>query len=493
MRFSCRFDSPAECAPEGGPEFLVMLSFATEFPVNPASRAVDFVETVRTWLLNSPHRVFSSDDLVKIPLEGYFNATKEDQKLEFVSHRSEHNDGAAFRHIIESTDFQWSTNIIFSRSATNSWIGIRVYCESKLPSVRLPDAKKPIIVKLLLNELGDGHDGSLTVLPSPHKLLDTELELATDLMNGTASCRLPVVYASKNFNDGYEVDTDALANDLSGMAHVVLEPNINFSRRLRYETSSDNVYGGVVGIYWPEGAERKRFFLPNRFDSSWALKKAVCDDVRRALVNRRPMPRCTWSFIQETAARIAYESLKTSGSNEIGEYIEVVDAELKAKDERLNEAEREITRLKGEVSRYESRRGSGSSHLFNLGDEQDYYPEEVKQVTLEAIEDALSRHGPDSRRFHILQSVHASNAKNLPEIPVVALKEELKRILRGYREMDSQTKRDLEKLGFTILSTGKHHKLTYQGDERYTFILAKSGSDHRGGLNAASDISKRIY
>jgi len=59
--------------------------------------------------------------------------------------------------------------------------------------------------------------------------------------------------------------------------------------------------------------------------------------------------------------------------------------------------------------------------------------------------------------------------------------------------MDRDTVRALETLGFSISDDGKHYKLTYMGDERYVFALPKSGSDHRGGLNAASDIGKRIF
>ena len=59
--------------------------------------------------------------------------------------------------------------------------------------------------------------------------------------------------------------------------------------------------------------------------------------------------------------------------------------------------------------------------------------------------------------------------------------------------MAGSTASDLEELGFTISDGGKHYKITYMGDDRYVFALPKSGSDHRGGLNAASDIGKRVY
>jgi ribonuclease BN (tRNA processing enzyme) len=96
----------------------------------------------------------------------------------------------------------------------------------------------------------------------------------------------------------------------------------------------------------------------------------------------------------------------------------------------------------------------------------------------------------DSRRQHVLTVVAMSNPANEA---LRDRKERLKSILRQYQSMDKHTAKELEDLGFTISEEGKHHKLTYMGDDRYVFALPKSGSDHRGGLNAASDIGKRIF
>ena len=56
-----------------------------------------------------------------------------------------------------------------------------------------------------------------------------------------------------------------------------------------------------------------------------------------------------------------------------------------------------------------------------------------------------------------------------------------------------RTRRSLLEFGFIIEGVGKHFKQIYQGDDRYIFTLPKSGSDHRGGLNAAGDISRLLF
>jgi hypothetical protein len=59
--------------------------------------------------------------------------------------------------------------------------------------------------------------------------------------------------------------------------------------------------------------------------------------------------------------------------------------------------------------------------------------------------------------------------------------------------MTSSNRAELESLGFDIQDDGKHYKLIYRGDARYPFILAKTGSDWRGGMNAFSDLKRRIF
>jgi hypothetical protein len=93
--------------------------------------------------------------------------------------------------------------------------------------------------------------------------------------------------------------------------------------------------------------------------------------------------------------------------------------------------------------------------------------------------------------MHVLDAVLAANPSADDE--VAALRERLKQTLRDSRGMEAKTRRGLEEMGFAISDEGKHYKLVFQGDDRYTFTLPKTGSDHRGGLNAASDIARLLF
>jgi hypothetical protein len=202
------------------------------------------------------------------------------------------------------------------------------------------------------------------------------------------------------------------------------------------------------------------------------------------------LDRCTWAYVQECVSRQTIQALRASGSQEIERYIETFDKELEAKTQRLDDANREIMRLQKELQIYEVRLKAGNGSLLQSG-EQDLYPNEVLSIVRQAIADASTRVPDDSRRKHVLNAVLQATPE--PEDVAASMRVKLKQLLRGSRGLDARTRRGLEEMGFAIAEEGKHYKLTFQYDDRYTFTLPKSGSDCRGGLNAASDIGRLLF
>lgn len=468
-----------------------MLSFATEFPVEPERTTADFLQAMVIWITGSPHTKLSAGTLQELAQKEEACVQRDNEHVQSLACNTADLDLAGLRYSRRDSELDWLTTIVFSRTSSDAWIGIRVECESRHAAARLPSAKKPVVVRTLLQSLGGAADGPLPVGERAHLLTNFDIDLAAKLIRGEAGCRLPIVYVSARFQGGYILDVDRLAADLSGMAHVVVEPNRPFSVRLQLEVESENVYGGTIGLYWPEGGGRRSFFLGGEYASPGHLANAIKDEIRAALLNRRPLARCTWAYVRETTSRQAIEALKASGSKAIEDYVKTFDQEIEAKNQRLEEAEKEIQRLRNELRVQEVRAGGASGGVLKLGRERDFYPNEVLGILLDAIEDAVSRVPQDSRRQHVLKSIVEANP--LQGNPFDSRREQLKTMLRGMRTVDARMRRDLEDMGFFISEDGKHYKLVFQGDDRYTYTLPKSGSDHRGGMNAASDIARLLF
>ena len=467
-----------------------MLSFATEFPVETTRTSVDFLVAVREWLLGSPHTAFEEVDLSEVDTQDQFSARKSNEFIETLKYKSIDSDMAAVRYTKMDRGLEWVSTIVFSRSQWNSWIGVRTSCESQLPSARLPIARKPVFVQTFLTHLGGGSDGEIKVQSMPLRLTNSDITLAARCMSGSAGCRLPLVYVSARFQGGHTVNVESLADELAGMAHVIVEPNRTFSVRLMSEVSSQNVYGGAIGIYWPEGGGRRSFFMHQESDSPREIEGAIVEEIRSALANRRPLSRVTWPAVQELISHRIYKSLREQGSTEVQKYIDEFDKDIKSKQEKIDDAEREIARLEAEVRRYQAQNPMQSGLVLQTAPEQDLYAGELLGVVRDALADAVTRVTDDSRRQHILNSIVRGNP---PTGEAEAMRTRLKTLLRDFRSMDAKVRSSLQDMGFEISEDGKHFKVVFQGDYRYTFTMPKSGSDHRGGLNLASDIARLLF
>lgn len=467
-----------------------MLSFATEFPVETTRTSIDFLVAVREWLLGSPHTAFKESDLSEMDAKDEFSAKRSNEFIEALKYEASGSDMAAIRYTKLDRGLEWVSTIVFSRSQPASWIGVRTTCESQHPAARLPVAKKPVFVQTFLARLGGGIDGELNVQAIPLRLANSDIPLAARCIAGQSGCRLPLVYISARFQGGYLVDVDSLAEALAGMAHVLVEPNRAFSVRLMSEVNSQNVYGGAIGVYWPEGGGRRSFFLHQESESPSEMERAVVEEVRSALANRRPLARVTWATVQELISRRTSNALREQGSTEVQKYVDEFDKELKSKQDKIEDAEREISRLEAEIRKYQAQSPMQSGLVLQTAPEQDLYAGELIGVVRDAIADAVTRVTEDSRRQHILNSIVKANP---PTGEAEAMRDRLKTLLRDFRSMDAKVRSALQDMGFDISEEGKHYKIVFQGDDRYTFTMPKSGSDYRGGLNLAGDISRLLF
>lgn len=477
-----------------------MLAFQTHFPVSPTCSPQDFLRALGQWLTQPDHSGFTPGALAAIGNDSQgslgSDRTHDSEYIEWLAFSSDELSGAGLRHQRPDPAVRgllWTSTLVFSATPDGGRVSMRVEHDGDQPQ----PPQHPILsrtaplIPTLIDTLGGGEDGSLTVSTRPRMLGESEVDLVSKLMRTGHGGRLPVVYASLPFAGIPGIDAHELARQLAGMAHVLVEPGRQFSHRLKLAVNGRNVYGGTLGIYWPDDEQHDAFYLGTRFARTADLTRALIARIHQDWLRRDPLPHGTWAGLREACTYQTIRQLKTSGSLDLGEYIEKFDAEITAKDHKIRELEEHNQQLRTELKRLESLQTPTRGSLLDPGHERDLYPDEILAILRDALDDALSRTTRDSRREHVLRSVIDANP--IAESHARLYQERLKNLLRGMRGMTPKIRRDLEEMGFSIDETARHIKIVFRNDDRYTHTLPKSGSDARGGLNAANDIGRLLF
>jgi hypothetical protein len=392
----------------------------------------------------------------------------------------------------EADNVVWTTDVIGAKDNANSsfMVSIQLSVDSELPVEHLDQGRRPYVIKSIMEYLGGGNDGDLQVSDAPCMLTDNDIATAANLICGKSGVSLPIVYVSSSNRNSPYIDARQTSKWLSGMAHVVVEPSRAFSFRLMHEVYNENAYGGAVGIYWPDGVGKWLFLPSGRFEDPKRMQVAVAQKVRASLLSQRTARECSWSYLRELYARQQLKALESSGSQDVKKYIEHFDTELASKDDEIQRLESELARLRYS-QQFKNEQSDGDANAISLGSsESDLYQAERLDMVIEAIRSSQASTEPNSRRHDILEDIVKSHKTSGERDEIL---EELKALLHQYNKMDSKTRAGLEALGFQLSDEGKHYKLLFHGDSRYPFVLAKTGSDWRGGMNAYSDLKRRLF
>ena len=464
-----------------------MLTFKTQFPIAAATELPEFLSCCRTWIVKSPHTNLASG-IPEGTNEGRFGDERESANFGFYESDTASSGGVRYEKT-DGDEVRWVTDVIGHKTESGFWVSVQLSVDSELPVERLEQGKRPYIVKLIMENFSGGYDGSLPGTDSPIFLATTDTDLAEEIICADTGSVMPVVYASRNHEEQLTIEPSQLARWLSGMAHVVVEPNRKFSSQIMRQVYGQNVYGGAVAIYWPDGIG-KWIYLPSKWNSPGPLQAAIAKKVRLSLLYQRLRRECTWSYLQEMMSRQKLDSLRASGSENIDEYIEHFDKEVAAKDEEIQRLESELVRARYSKREMRTSDEGGENSIHLEASEPDLYQGEQLGLVVDALKVAAGSAELHSRRRDILETLVARNENPGDREQIL---DRLKETLRQYNSMTAGIRAELEDLGFVIYEDGKHYKLLFQDDTRYPFVLPKTGSDWRGGLNAFSDLKKRLF
>lgn len=469
------------------------MTINVSFPLSSSTSSKEVFQECINWILDSPFTKFAQEDLRKLSNEEDFKYSSNQEVIEFSRAETQSFFVSSFRYTKHTDNTSWITEISTRTEPDQHWISVKASIVTSTASDATLEVKKPLIVMRLIDRFGGGHDGDIPITLTPITLDESALSLniATAVINGDSSCTLPIVYISSNAASKHSIIPERLARKLCGMAHVVVEPSRTFSYTLRREVGSRNVYGGVVGIYWPKGSGVTIF--RRGYKEVKVFEQEIFTTICEALSLLIPAKECSWDEVTHVKNRNAIELMKREGvsADEANQIVSLYEKEITQNRDHINTLNREIERLNTRVRHLESKTPVQGGIIINTGDEEDLFDSEILVFVLSALKHYTDKNTyANSRREHVLKSVvNSNNYIDLHEQNSKILKESL----RNYREMSKNIKDTLQSLGFNVKADGKHWKLTYFEDERYTYVLPKTGSDYRGGLNAYADITNIAF
>lgn len=401
----------------------------------------------------------------------------------------------------------WRTDLVLQEGNQQGIMQIRLAREQKRATAEQDfNFRIPWVLRQILKEGYGGEDSGLLVDDKPFYLNLKDLELGVKCILSPSCFIMPIVYVSKPFyTDGYLLDVEQLAVDLAGIAHVVVESNSSIASKLRGKTEEKNPYNGAVGIYYGEDDYVR--MTKNTWDSSNQFRWKVSHSIysRMAMLNIPEKQSLSWIRSNILLKRV-YNNVQL---NEKDRRIQELEIQLEQKINEVQESRQElqeyietfgnnektIYELETKVQYYqsvlESQRTSNGSGLFLSYAEEDFYPEEIRDVVLELLDKAGQGVGESEKKrrsYHVLQDIKTCNKISGYRREMIQSVREV--IERG--NVNERTISDLQRIGFAVKGND-HKKAYYHGDGRYMVTLASTPSERRGGANTAHDVMDLMF
>ena len=450
-------------------------------------------DIINTWLTNSPHYGIKSIDYSG---EETFHQEFDNKEIKIVNCDVSSDKIFALRFVNPENNNIWTTDCIYSETTLEKRVSITLSCTSNDYSRILPRIHKPYIIKNIVESGLCYTDGNIPISDAPIYLKETDLDLCAKIMSGTISTPLPVIYLSiDSYNpQKYSADEKVLAIKLSGIAHILVEPNKKFSRELQEQTNSQNPYNGYVGIYFSNSTYKEilsleSFYVRGVLDRT-KMSNAIRATVQQALLNRDNSSDYTWSSIQVALHRKKYESESENAikaKRECDDFIEAFDADINARDDKILGLQRQLDAKNGIIESLKAKNDIQHSISFKTDGICEFYNGELNDFILHLLSSVNKSFKQSmTERQQELLTAFLNNNKEIGTGKVL-----LNDIEKALKEKSLPTRRSmLSKCGFYV-KKGSHDKV-YFHNPKYPFTLANSPSEHRGDDNMLSDIKKVI-
>ena len=461
----------------------------------------------------------SADELIRLVLKWNETSKYEENKVTGIAWNGEHNIKfgtpglwlevieypekhiLAIRHEKVAADgVIWDSDFIMNFADMRLAVQLdRTYSEDAL--VMNANFSTPHFITLLIENDFLAEDEDIPVIREPVFVTDKEEGLLADVFTEKSDYRLPVVYVSKTADGRDPLSISWLASRLKGAAHVLVEKSPEEARRLRELCGGTREMFGAVRIYYPSASvRRKKYLFRTATGNEETRLEKVIRNVIHYWVSQRIEPLYTWQGVlremlneqlsSQITKRMEAEAARQKAENEIDQVYDEFDEDLQALQEKVAELTKANEALQYENQGLRAKLAEvDAAPLLFMGEEEDFYQGEIRDIVLGAIDDASGTMESATRRADVLEDILENNPyRHLSD----ERKQRVKSLFKGYKTVSGTMKQELADMGFELTEAGKHYKLTYRGDPRYLVTVGKTPSDNRSGSNTAAAISKTM-
>ena len=473
-----------------------MLLFSTKLEIKDSLTKEKFIDLIVQW--NNSAK-YLENHVPGVSWKGEKNIRFGTDKLSIEIIDYPEKDILAVRHEkITDDEVVWDTDFVVNFAERKLSILLdRTFSEDALEMNAA--FSTPHFISLMIEHGYLQNDQDLPVLREPIIFTDRNLETIQRIIKNKEYYALPVVYVAKDFADQNPLSVSWLASRLKGAAHVLVEDSKEACKKCTEICAETPEEHGAVRIYYPSlGVNRKRFLFRSATGNMDVRLEKVVKHVIQYWNSQRMDILYTWHGVnsavladnlQNQIQRLAEaESAKQSVEEEINQVYEEFDEDIRSLQKKLEELSKANEALQMENFGLRAKMNiSDAMPIIYQGDEEDFYPEEIKDMVLGVLADALNNTEKGTRLHDVLEDILENNTyRHLSD----ERKQRVKNLFKGYKTLTGTMKQELLSLGFQITDDGKHYKIIYQGDPRYMVTIGKTPSDNRAGSNNAGMINK---
>lgn len=480
-----------------------MVLFNTQFYVNADFDRHILLKFLKDWLISSKRYVFSDKEINSIKedelnydkvFEAYSEKNPEiHQELMLYDMKD-----ACSIHLKVTEGSDIFTNTYVLRGSVMA-ISLSKYSKEATIQQSQTQVNIPKLMRQIFWEEYGGMDGDL---PTDDKVIcirKSNIQTAADIITGNVKHINPVVYISTYQNGRYPLVADMLAQDLVGIAHVVIEGSPVVSKSICDILDDENKdrlpKDGQVCVFMPNG-DRVAFNEDNY--NSHVLSKTIKNSLYQAMAMKDVPQEFSFQYIKQGCILDKYK--------DNDELTELFDSVIADKDNEIAELEDKVKDLTSKIMNLQAKEksmqkkylitddGSDTECVKLVAGEKELYPGEINDVILKLIASTVKSMSGDStlessRKYHVLSNLLALNTVTGQDI---LISKTLDSALKN-GEISGETARQLSAYGFKIIPCKKHTKIQFGDDERYVAMLSNTVSDYRAGNNIASIYKNLLF